>query len=1154
MTFRSIRSRITFLSCLCLLIMGTTIIVYAAFYVRSSAIRRANDEIRFIAQDRAEHVRDEFDTAMACLHTLAIILGKVKDPIEPMNIEREHVDTMLQAVLKQNKDAVGIYTCWEPNAFDYKDKFYENEPGHGKTGRFSPYWYRNRYGLIDVEPLEHEDEGGVNSLGISHRDIRQAFVTDPHFHTVDGKKVLVVSLIVPILLKDNFYGIVGIDLGVESLQGFTDEAGIVEKGAQVIILSASGKIVGTTGRPDLAGEDATKIVEDIGQYNKEISIGKGFIGSFQNNLGFFSPIEITNSKPWWIIVSISRTTITAEATGLSRHLIFVGLCLILASMVIFWLFSNSIVKPLKSLMKGVKEIGRGNYGRVVEDVSSEDEIGELASAFNTMSLKINKRELERDKAENFLQESEARLAESNQLLAGVLEHTHMMAVFLDPRFNFIWVNRAYADTCKHGASFFPGKNHFDLYPHEKNQAIFQRVVDTGEPLFVMAKPFEFPDQPERDATYWDWSLIPVKDGTGKVTGLVFTLAEVTERIRAEEALRAVSQINENIIDSSPIGISIYNSAGNCVAANDAAAEIIGATKAQVLQQNYHQIDSWKKSGLYDVALCSMQEKAKKRHEIHVKTTFGKLCTLDIHLVPISIENESHLLIMSDDITKQKQAKEALRESEERYRSMMEAMKDLIYICSPDFRVEYMNPAMIRRTGRDATGEFCFKALHDLDEKCSWCVHDKVQQGEYVESEIVSPKDNRSYHISCSPIVHGDGSVSKMTVFRDTTDFRTLETQLQQAQKMEAIGTLAGGIAHDFNNILGGIMGYAELAKMKAPEGSEVIADLDKLLKSSNRATMLVKQILTVSRQHRQEQRPVQVRYIVNEALDLLRATLPTTIQIREDLAKDTGIVHADPTQIHQVIMNLGTNAGHVMREDGGVLEISLANVELDDLSASKYLDLTAGSYLRLTVRDTGQGMTSEIMERIFDPYFTTKDTGEGTGLGLSVAQGIVKAHGGTITVYSEPGKGTTFHVYLPVILEEEREEKESEEPLPTGNERILFIDDEQALVEIASQMLEQLRYEVVTKRSSVQALELFRTEPDRFDLVITDMTMPDMTGDKLAQELMKIRPNIPIILCTGHSRLVSEAKAREIGIRAFIMKPLVMRNLAETVRKVLDEK
>ena len=381
----------------------------------------------------------------------------------------------------------------------------------------------------------------------------------------------------------------------------------------------------------------------------------------------------------------------------------------------------------------------------------------------------------------------------------------------------------------------------------------------------------------------------------------------------------------------------------------------------------------------------------------------------------------------------------------------------------------------------------------------------------------------------------------------------LETQLVQAQKMEAIGTLAGGIAHDFNNILGGIIGYAELAKMKAPQESNVVADLNQVIESGNRAADLIKQILTISRQHNQEKRPVQLRYIVNEALKLLRATLPTTIEIRGDLAKDSGVVNADPTQMHQVIMNLVTNAGHAMQEDGGVLEVSLANVEMDSFSASKHLDMDAGSYLRLTVSDTGHGMAPEIVERIFDPYFTTKDIGEGTGLGLSVAQGIVKAHGGAIIIYSEPGNGTTFHVYLHIIRAAENAEKEeSEPPLPTGNECILFIDDEQILVEIGSQMLERLGYKVVAKRSSVQALELFRAEPDKFDLVITDMTMPHMTGDKLAQELIRIRPDIPVILCTGHSKRISEEKAKGLGIRAFVMKPISTRVMAESVRKVLD--
>ena len=324
LTFRSIRSRITFLSSLCLLIIGTTIIVFATMYVRNSAIHRANDRIRFMAQDRATHIQYELDKAMESLNFMAIILRKVKDPIEPMSIEREQVDTMLQSVLKQNKNVAGVYTCWLPNAFDDKDKYYENEPGYGKAGRFSPYWYRNKYGIIDVEPLKHYDEGGAGNFLIVHKEIKHPFVSDPHIHTLDGNDYRVVSLIVPVILKEDFYGIVGIELGFKALQNLTDKTGIEKKGGMITILSADGKIAGATGRQDLAGENANKIVKDIDQYNGEIDKGEEFSGYSKNNMEFFAPIKIANSNPWWVIVSMPGSIITAEAGDLSKQLIFVG--------------------------------------------------------------------------------------------------------------------------------------------------------------------------------------------------------------------------------------------------------------------------------------------------------------------------------------------------------------------------------------------------------------------------------------------------------------------------------------------------------------------------------------------------------------------------------------------------------------------------------------------------------------------------------------------------------------------------------------------------------------------------------------------------------------------------------------------------------------
>ncbi len=399
------------------------------------------------------------------------------------------------------------------------------------------------------------------------------------------------------------------------------------------------------------------------------------------------------------------------------------------------------------------------------------------------------------------------------------------------------------------------------------------------------------------------------------------------------------------------------------------------------------------------------------------------------------------------------------------------------------------------------------------------------------------------------------------VARDITREKRLQDQLRQSQKMESIGTLAGGIAHDFNNILGAILGNAEIALLhELREGNPARHSIRQVVKAGNRAKNLVQQILAFSRQKEQELKIISVTQIVKEAMNLLRSSLPTTIEIRHKLTAGSDMVLADPGQIHQVIMNLCTNAGHAMREKGGVLEITLQNAdsgsrtaESDKSEIQSVIDIAPGTYLKLSVSDTGDGMPPELLERIFDPYFTTKAVGKGTGLGLAVVHGIVKSLDGTINVESEQGKGTTFNVFFPTIESKSEPEIDTHEPIPTGNERILLIDDEEGLVDIGKQMLEGLGYKVTTKTSSIEALDTFRSRPGKFDLVITDMTMPNMTGDKLARELMKIRPDIPVILCTGFSELINEEKAKNIGIRDFVMKPLVMRKIGIMIRRILDE-
>jgi len=507
------------------------------------------------------------------------------------------------------------------------------------------------------------------------------------------------------------------------------------------------------------------------------------------------------------------------------------------------------------------------------------------------------------------------------------------------------------------------------------------------------------------------------------------------------------------------------------------------------------------------------------------------------------------------IIERKQLEEETQHQWEQFAAIIDNFADLLYISDPQtYEVLLVNKSLEKALGRNPVGGLCYREFQGRNTPCEFCTNDIILKDKkpYVW-EHYNPLLGKDLLLTDQIIRWPDGREVRYEIGIDITERKRMEKELRQSQKMEALGTLAGGIAHDFNNILMPITLNTELALRSTGEPDKVPEKLTYVLEAAQRGRELVKQIITFSRRKEQKREPIRIAPVIKEALKLLKSSLPTTIELRENLENDSSeIVVADPTQIHQILMNLCTNAAHAMRKGGGVLEVSLASMEVDENTAPLHADLHVGPYLRLTVSDSGEGMDRETMERIFEPFFTTKERIEGTGMGLAVVHGIVKHHGGAITVYSELGRGSAFHVFFPRMEGSQDKKHISPTDVPTGSEHILLVDDEEPVLRSEQSMLESLGYAVTVSAESEEALQVFRTQPNGFDLVITDQTMPSMTGSELSRKLMHIKRDIPIILCTGFSETVDEDKARAEGIRELVMKPFTTKEMAETVRRVLD--
>ncbi|MBI9077698.1 MAG: PAS domain S-box protein [Desulfatibacillum sp.] len=649
--------------------------------------------------------------------------------------------------------------------------------------------------------------------------------------------------------------------------------------------------------------------------------------------------------------------------------------------------------------------------------------------------------------------------------------------------------------------------------------------------------------------------------------------EIEQNLSMMEKLTESRDFAESLINSLQDGLAVFNPQGGHMDVNPAFCQMTGFSREELLAMELPPHPYWAPE---DKAMLSrtFSQSASNRHPGMETALIRKDETrvqVLLSLSPICHDHEdlTGYVATFKDIDARKKAELALAHSEARYRAILASMDELYFELDLWGRFTFVNDAVMRFCGYSRPELFLLeKGWYSLT----------VEGERMFETFSTIYASGKASRLESFPIQTKDGERKYADIFtylmrdkegnpvgfkglgRDITETlavarekKILETQLRQSQKMEAVGTLAGGIAHDFNNILSAIMAYTEAVLMEPDSREKTLARLENVKKASLRARELIRQILTFSRNSEQKIHPVSVPFIAREALKLLRASLPATIDIRYSAAPNIGRVLADPTQIHQVLMNLCGNAEHAMRKRGGIIEVNLDTVVFLPGEPLPHVNLAPGRYVRLSVSDTGQGMAPHVLKRIFDPYFTTKEKGEGTGLGLAVVHGIIEGGQGAITVESVAGKGSCFHVYLPETREMENVE-EAPAGVSLGDERILLVDDEPDLVDSFTAVLNHFGYQVTSSQSSAKALEFFKANPDNFDLVITDQTMPEMTGMDLAAEILKIRPGKPIILCTGYSSDTWDGKnVQKTGIREMVMKPFAFDDFMPLVRGILDQ-
>jgi PAS domain S-box-containing protein len=670
---------------------------------------------------------------------------------------------------------------------------------------------------------------------------------------------------------------------------------------------------------------------------------------------------------------------------------------------------------------------------------------------------------------------------------------------------------------------------------------------------------------ENGSKGWMWVRgEPVRDAAGKIIGLWGAAQDITERKLLEAERRRSEEEHKHILKTAMDGFCLVSLTGKLIEVNETYCQMSGYGKHELLTMSLMDIEANEDASGVAAHLEKVLQKGEDRFESVHRRKDGTTYDVEVSAQYSAIDGGRFIAFLRD-ITERKQSEKALWESTERFKKVFNSQLDAILVLTSDSppRVIECNTSSTKVFGyapETLKGETT-EILHVDDShrrRFQDVLYASIQQEGHLSGFefFMKRKDGTLFPSEHSVFELKNNSGERtgwVSIVRDLTERKALEKSLIKAQKMESIGNLAGGVAHDFNNLLSPIIGLSQLLLDELPKDSHQSETIKEILKAGKRGSDLVKQILMFSRYSEQKMIPTPIKNVIKEVLKLCRSTIPTNIEIHQDIQRDCGLVMADPTNMHQVAMNIITNAYHAVEENGGRISAKLKE-SLLDAEDSDDAALVPGQYAVLSVSDTGHGISPDLMEKIFEPYFTTKEKGKGTGLGLAVAHRIIKEHRGTIKVDSEIGKGTTIKVFLPLMKKPNNPEAiDFAENLTGGNEKILLVDDDDAVLNSEKQMLEKLGYKVESRLHSLGALEAFKRNPYDVDLVLTDMSMPHMTGVQLAKAIMSIRSDIPIIICTGFSRNIDEERIDSLGIKGLLMKPVTSTKLAQMVRKVLDE-